>query len=184
MVPSVPLAHKIWDLYFSKCISSSQNIKASTKKGSGHRTLQCALGWFSHRVAMSICVSVCPWQFKTLSSGDCGDFWSMGVLLILGCGDIIFFLHFSTFLDFWSQPIVLLKVGRKTTQPLHSWKKHSPTIGLLDSQLTNHRTVGHSINQPLDCWTTLSKYWTVWQNIVRQLSNHWHVGLSTVSAFA
>ena len=37
--------------------------------------------------------------------------------------------------------------------PLDRWKKYSLTIGLLDTQLTSHRTVGHSINQPSDCWT-------------------------------
>ena len=47
------------------------------------------LGRFSHRVAMSVCLSVCSWQFKTPSSRGRGDLWVNGVSLILACDNTI-----------------------------------------------------------------------------------------------
>ena len=52
------------------------------------------LGWFSHRVSMSVCLcvclSVCSSHYKTPTSGDRGDLWSKNVFLILTCDDKIF----------------------------------------------------------------------------------------------
>ena len=79
---------------------------------------------------------------------------------------------------------------------LDSWTKHSPTIGQLNTQLTRHRTVWHSIDKPLDCWTrhcptigqferALSDLRTVGHSTVRPSdswtkahSDHWTVGHS------
>ena len=67
------------------------------------------LGRFSHRVAMSWCVSLGLWCCETSSSGGCWDFWPKSVSLILACNDIIFFYfffydfsHFSTLSGFWA----------------------------------------------------------------------------------
>ena len=75
------------------------------------------LGRFSHGVTRSawllVCLFVCLWQFKTPTYGGCGDFWSKGLSLILGCNDtILVFFRFDVsflcvsqlFLGFWSQP--------------------------------------------------------------------------------
>ena len=45
------------------------------------------------------------------------------------------------------------KIGHRAVRPLDGSKKHSLTIGVLENQITRHQTVGHTINQPLDCWT-------------------------------
>ena len=47
------------------------------------------LGRFSHRVAMSVCPSVCLWRLETPSSGGGEDLWSKNIFLILGCDDKI-----------------------------------------------------------------------------------------------
>ena len=55
-----------------------------------HNSYSFSLGQFSHRVAMSVCLSVFPWQFKTPFSGGCGDLRSKGVPLILACRHVHF----------------------------------------------------------------------------------------------
>ena len=100
----------------------------------------------------------------------------------------------SAFTNHWT-------VGHSTVQPLDSLTQHYLTLGKLHTRLSDHWTVGKITFRPLDCWTlisqaigqlntaeptiglldtSLSTYWTVWKNIVWQVSNHWHVGHSTV----
>ena len=44
------------------------------------------LGQFSHRVAMSVCLSVCLFSCDKTPTSRCpGDFWSKGISLILAC---------------------------------------------------------------------------------------------------
>ena len=84
------------------------------------------LGQFSHRVAMSACLSVC--LFMTIQNNL---FWrSLRPLvkgLILACNDLFFlfrwFFLFSIFLGFWSQPTLHCESAHPTHSSL---RKESP----------------------------------------------------------
>ena len=44
-------------------------------------------------------------------------------------------------------------VGQSAVRPLDSWTEHCPTIGQLDTALSDYWTVGHSTDRSLDGWT-------------------------------
>ena len=53
--------------------------------------------------------------------------------------------------------------GASTVQPLDRWTHQCPTIGQMDTALSDHWTVGHSTVQPLDSWKqhcpSCTKHW-------------------------
>ena len=59
---------------------------------------------------------------------------------------------------------------------LDSLTQHCPTIGQLDTQLTNHWTVGHSADQLLDSWR---QHCSIPGQLSITLTSHWTVGHST-----
>ena len=48
-------------------------------------SLHQPLGWFSHRVAVSVCLFVCMYCCETPTSGGRGDLWLKNVFLLLTC---------------------------------------------------------------------------------------------------
>ena len=107
LVETVP-DHLQPDLEERHCSLNTCTVHTHHVPHSTLHTPHSTLGRFSHRVAISVCLSVClSWQFKTPSSGGCWDFWSKGVLLILDYNDTILvifpfndFLRFSSFTGF------------------------------------------------------------------------------------
>ena len=57
-------------------------------------------------------------------------------------------------------------------QPLDNWTQHCPAIGQLNTALSDHWTVGHSIVRALDSWI---QYCPTIGQLDRALSNHWTV---------
>ena len=87
-------------------------------------------------------------------------------------------------LSIWSHlPCGLLSTWRILWDPgsqdpnfLQLWTQHCPTIGQLDTALSNYWTVWRSTVRPLDSCTQHSP--TIWQ-LDTTLTNHWTVGHNT-----
>ena len=118
-----PFSHEAFDKFTCSIWRISQRLLS----------LDRPLGRFSHRVVMSVRLSVC----LCVSSRNTHFRRSkkhLGVSLILACDDTIFFffcfndfLHFSTFLGFWNHP-----TGEHPTvsQPTvdNSWVSDPPSL--------------------------------------------------------
>ena len=68
---------------FFKTHSHWTKLRGSMHGSLKHFSLNRPLGRFSHRVAMSVCLSVCPSHPRNHASRRIRDLWSKGISLIL-----------------------------------------------------------------------------------------------------